>query len=474
MATRPDTQPMKRNTGLDPASIAAFRSSLRGQLVAPADEGYEQARAVYNAMIDKRPALIARPVDAADVSAAIQFARDHQLLLAVRGGGHNGGGLGTCDDGLVIDLSAIKAIHVDPEARTARVGGGCVWGEVDRATHAYGLATPTGIISTTGVGGLTLGGGVGNLSRKCGLTIDNLLEVDMVLADGRHVTASANEHPDLFWAVRGGGGNFGVVTSFLFRLHPIHTNYAGPMIWPLERAKEIMQWYREFLPNAPEDVSGWFAFLTVPPAAPFPEAAQGKKMCAIFWCYTGPMDRAEGIFEPIRRMFGPPAVDFVGPIPHPAMQSMFDALYPPGLQWYWRGDYVKEIPDAAIDKHIEYAHRMPTPFSAMHMYPIDGAAGRVGAGDTPWAYRDAKWAAVFVGVDPDPANAATIRDWTVSYQQALHPYSMGGSYINFMMEEGQERIKATYRGNYDRLARVKAQYDPENVFRINQNIRPKT
>lgn len=457
---------------LQSVALEQFRASLRGRVITPSDADYAAARQVYNGMIDKRPALIACCHDVADVIAAVNFACDNRLLLAVRGGGHNGGGLGICDDGLVIDLSAMRGVHVDPKARTARVAGGCVWGDVDHATHVYGLATPTGIISTTGVGGLTLGGGVGNLTRKCGLTIDNLLEVDLVLADGSTVTANASEHPDLFWAVRGGGGNFGVVTSFLFRLHPIHTNYAGPMIWPMARAKEIMQWYREFLPSAPDDLNGWFGFVTVPAVAPFPEPAQGKKMAVIFWCYTGPLENAEGIFQPIRTRFGPPAVDFVGPISHPAMQSMFDAFYPPGLQWYWRGDYVQELSDAAIDKHLAFAQEMPTPLSTMHLYPIDGAAGRVGASDTPWAYRDAKWAGVFAGVDPDPANAAKLRDWTVRYQQALHPYSMGGSYINFMMEEGQERIRATYRQNYDRLAKVKAQYDPENLFRVNQNIKP--
>jgi FAD/FMN-containing dehydrogenase len=460
-------------TTVQATAIEPFRASLRGRLIVEGDAEYEGTRKVYNGMIDKRPALIARCVDVADVAAAVRFAREQHLPLAVRGGGHNGGGLGTCDGGLVIDLSAMRGVRVDPKARDTRVAGGCVWADVDHATHAYGLAIPTGIISTTGVGGLTLGGGVGNLSRKCGLTIDNLLEVDMVLADGSAITANANEHRELFWALRGGGGNFGVVTSFLFRSHPIHTNYAGPMMWPLERAREIMQWYREFLPGAPDELGGWFGFVTCPPVAPFPEPAQGKKMALIFWCYTGPLEKGEEVFRPIRAMFGPPAVDFVGPIPHPAMQGMFDAFYPPGLQWYWRGDYVKEIPDGAIDKHLDFASRLPTPLSTMHLYPIDGAAGRVGSSDTPWAYRDAHWAGVFAGVDADPANAAKIRDWTVSYQQALHPYSMGGSYINFMMEEGQERIKATYRGNYDRLARVKAQYDPENVFRINQNIRPK-
>ena len=294
----------------------------------------------------------------------------------------------------------------------------------------------------------------------------------MVLADGTWVTANADEHPDLFWAVRGGGGNFGVVTSFLFKLHPIETNYAGPMIWPMDHAREIMQWYRDFLPSAPDDLSGWFGFITVPDHAPFPEAAQSEKMVVIFWCYTGPMDKAEAIFAPIRTMFGPPAVDFVGPIPHPAMQSMFDGLYPPGHQWYWRGDYVEEIPDVAIDKHIEFAQALPTPLSTMHLYPIDGAAGRVGKTETPWAYRDAKWASVFAGVDPDPANAAKIRDWCVSYHEALHPHSMGGSYINFMMNEGQERIRATYGQNYDRLVEVKTRYDPANLFRVNQNIMP--
>ena len=290
----------------DNTVLTQFQNSLRGRLIQPGDEQYAQARQVYNAMIDKRPALIARCVDTADVMAAVNFARANNLLLAVRGGGHNGGGLGICDDGLVIDLAAMRSVHVDPEARTAQVAGGCVWGDVDHATHAFGLATPTGIISTTGVGGLTLGGGVGNLSRKYGLTIDNLLEVDLVLADGSCVTANAAEHPDLFWALRGGGGNFGVVTSFRFRLHPVHTNYAGPMIWPLARAKEIMQWYREFLPAAPDDLSGWFGFITVPAAAPFPEPAQGKKMAVIFWCYTGPLDNAEAIFRPIRTRFGAP------------------------------------------------------------------------------------------------------------------------------------------------------------------------
>jgi len=446
---------------------------LRGQVIERGSEGYNEARAVYNAMIDRHPAVIARCVDAGDVIAAVRYGREQGLDLAIRGGGHNGGGLGTVNDGLVIDLSSLKGVRVDPQARTARVAGGCVWGEVDHATHAFGMATPSGIIGTTGVGGLTLGGGMGHLSRKCGLTIDNLLEVDMVLADGSFVTANADQHPDLYWAVRGGGGNFGVVTSFLFRLHDIDTVIGGPMLWQPDKSKEVMQWYREYIVDAPDDVNGFFAFLTVPPGPPFPEHLHLKTMCGIVWCYTGPHDKADQVFAPIRSMFGAPALDFVGPLPHPALQGMFDALYPPGFQWYWRADFVKELSDAAIDRHIEYGTDLPSIFSTMHLYPINGAAGRVGAADTPWAYRDAVWGEVIVGVDPEPANAAKITAWTKDYWDALHPYSMGGAYVNMMMDdEGQARVRASYRDNYERLTRIKAKYDPDNVFHVNQNIQP--
>ena len=313
-------------------TVEELKNRLRGEIIQPGDDGYDDARKVYNAMIDRRPTLIACCADVADVIAAVNFGRANNMLTAVRGGGHNGGGLGICDDGLVIDLSGIKYTRVDPAASTVRVGGGCTWGDVDHATHAFGLATPSGIISTTGVGGLTLGGGIGHLTRKCGLTIDNLLAADLVLADGSFVTAGPDENEDLYWAIRGGGGNFGVVTSFLFRSHPISTVYAGPMLWELEQATEVMQWYREFSPSAPDDVNGFFAFLTVPPGPPFPEHLHNKKMCVVVWCYTGPLDQAEEVFKPIRG-FGPPALDLVGPMPHPVLQGMFDALYPPGLQW---------------------------------------------------------------------------------------------------------------------------------------------
>ena len=453
-------------------TVEELKNRLRGEIIQPGDNGYDDARKVYNAMIDRRPALIARCADAADVIAAVNFGRENDMLTAIRGGGHNGGGLGICDDGLVIDLSGIKYTRVNPEARTVRVGGGCTWADVDHATHAFGLATPTGIISTTGVGGLTLGGGIGHLTRKCGLTIDNLLAADLVLADGSFVTASADENEDLYWAIRGGGGNFGVVTSFLFRSHPISTVYAGPMLWDLKQATEVMQWYREFSPSAPEDVNGFFAFLTVPPGPPFPEHLHNRKMCGVVWCFTGPLDQAEEVFKPIRS-FGPPALDLVGPMPYPMLQSMFDGLYPPGHQWYWRADFVNELSDEAIALHVKYGSEMPTMQSSMHMYPINGAAHRVGNDETAWAYRDANWAEVIVGVDPDPANNDRIISWTKDYWDALHPYSAGGAYVNFMMDEGQERVQATYGDNYERLVAIKNKYDPTNLFRVNQNIRPK-
>jgi len=456
---------------MDRAALDELKAGLRGQLIGPDDPAYEAARKVYNAMIDRRPRLIARCADVGDVIAALRFGRENGLQVAVRGGGHNAGGLGVCDDGLVIDLSPMRYTRVDPAARTVRVGGGAVWGDVDHATHAFGMATPSGVISTTGVGGLTLGGGLGHLTRRCGLAIDNLLGADMVLADGTFVTVGPEAHPDLFWAIRGGGGNFGIVTSFLFRLHPISTVYAGPTLWDLDRSAEVMQWYREFLPAAPDDLSGFFAFLTVPPVPLFPEHLHLKKMCGVVWCYTGPADRFEERFKPVRR-FRTPALELVGPMPHPALQSLFDGLYPAGHQWYWRADFVKELSDAAIGEHVKYGAALPTMQSTMHLYPIDGAAHRVGKDETAWSYRDATWAEVMVGVDPDPANKDRLVKWTRAYWDATHPYSAGGAYVNFMMDEGEERVKATYRDNYARLAAVKKKYDPANVFRVNQNIKP--
>lgn len=456
---------------LDNATVEGFRAQLRGELIQTGDAAYEEARKVYNGMIDKHPGLIARCVDVADVIASVNFAREHHLLLAVRGGGHNGPGLATCDDGLVIDLSAMKGVHVDPKQRTARVAGGATWGEVDHATHAFGLATPSGFISTTGVGGLTLGGGIGYLSRTYGLSLDNLLSVDMVLADGSYVTASADEHPDLFWAVRGGGGNFGVVTSFVFRLHEVSTVYGGPIFWPLDQAKELLKFWRDYITNAPRDINGWFGFVTVPPVPLFPEQFHLKKMCVIVWCYTGPLDQAEKRFAPIRA-FGTPAIDAVGPVPWPALQQLFDGLYPPGLQWYWKADFFNDLSDQAIELHTKYAEQLPTMHSTMHLYPISGAVHDVGKDETAFRFRDANFSEVMVGVDPDPANNERMIAWARNYWTALHPYSAGGGYINMIMDEGQDLVRAAYGENYDRLAQIKAKYDPENLFRVNQNIVP--
>jgi FAD/FMN-containing dehydrogenase len=452
-------------------SLTALKAKLRGKLIEPTDPEYEAARKVYNAMIDKKPRLIAGCADVADVIHCINFARDNNLLLAVRSGGHNAGGLGICDGGFVIDLAPIKYTRIDPVARTVTVGGGCKWGDVDHATHIFGLAIPSGIISTTGVGGLTLGGGIGHLTRKCGLTIDNLLSADVVLADGRLVKASSDENSDLFWAIRGGGGNYGVVTAFTFKAHPIHTVYAGPMLYELSDTAEVMKWYRQFLPAAPVDLNGFFAFLTVPPAPPFPEHLRMKKMCGVIWAYAGDLEKAEEVFKPIRA-FKKPALDFVGPLPLPALQNMFDGVYPPGDQWYWRADFVNEISDEAIAQHIRFANELPTWQSTMHLYPIDGAAARVGRSDTAWNYRKAQWAQVMVGVDPDPANKEKLISWTRSYYDALHPYSAGGAYVNFMMDEGEDRVKATYGDNYNKLVAIKNKYDPGNLFRVNQNIKP--
>jgi FAD binding domain/Berberine and berberine like len=447
-------------------------SGFHGQLLGPEDAGYDEARKVYNGMIDKRPALIARCADTDDVAAAVGFARDHDLLLAVRGGGHNGAGFGTCDDGVVVDLSPLNAVEVDPAARTARVGGGSTLGEVDRATNEHGLATPSGIISTTGVGGITLGGGLGYLTRKFGLAVDNLLEAEVVLASGERVRAAADEHPDLYWAIRGGGGNFGVVTSFLFRLHEVDTVIAGPTFWPLEASVDVLSAYREFLPAAPRDLYGFFAFATVPPAPPFPEELHLQKVCGVVWHYPGSQDDAAKEMAPLLDALPEPLLHGVQPMPHPAIQSAFDELYPPGDQWYWRADFVEEIPDEAVEIHARFGAELPTMKSTMHLYPIDGAAHDVGSTDTAWSYREANWGAVFAGVDPDPANLDEIRRWSIDYFEALHPYSAGGAYVNMMMDEGQERVRASYRGNYERLARVKRDYDPDNLFHWNQNIEP--
>jgi len=447
---------------------------FRGRLIGPPDKDYDEARALYNGMIDKRPRLIARCTSAADVMAAVNHAREHKLLLAIRGGGHNGPGFGSCDDGLVIDLSQMRSVRVDPATRTARVDPGCTAADLDHATHAFGLAVPLGIVGSTGVAGLTLGGGTGYLTRKHGLTVDNLLEVDMVLADGSFVTASKDSHPDLFWAVRGGGGNFGVITSFLFQAHPAKMVFAGPIFWDAKDAKKVMATYRDFIGQAPEELGLFVGLKTVPPTDPFPKEHWNKRACALIGAFNGPIAEGQKLVASLIERLPPPLFNWMGEMPWTAINSLFDPFFPKGLQWYWKGDFVKTLPDEAIDAHIAHAIEAPTPFCLMHLYPIDGAVRRVRKDATPWGARDASWSMVIAGISPDPKDADALKRWGRAYWNAVHRFNMEGSYVNFMdVDEADNRVEASYGDNYKRLAAIKAKYDPGNLFRVNQNIKPR-
>ena len=454
-------------------AVAKFGQSLRGALIGRSHPEYEEARKLYNAMIDKRPLLIARCADAADVIAAVNFGRDKKLPIAIRGGGHNGPGLGSVDDGLVIDLSTMKGVRVDPKNRTARVGPGCTSGDVDHATQAFGQAVPFGVLSTTGVAGLTLSGGHGYLTRQYGLAADNLLEADVVLADGSFVTASESENPDLLWGLRGGGGNFGVVTSFLFRTNAVAKVYGGPIVFELSDAPAVMKWFRDNQPKAPEEFYMFLGLQSVPPADPFPREHWSKKMCALVVSHNGPLAEGEKAVNAVRAALPKPIIDWAQPMPYTVIQMLFDPLLPKGLQWYWKGDFVKDLPDAAVDAYIAHAGKLPTVLSGTHIYPVDGAVHRQKKDATAWGYRDAAWSMVIFGVDPDPAKAPVLKQWAQDYWAAVHPFNLAGAYANFMMDdEGEARVRAAYGGNYDRLAIVKKKYDPANLFRVNQNIRP--
>lgn len=457
---------------MDEISLLELKGSLRGNIITKEDASYDEARSVYNGMVNKYPLMIVSCRDVADVLAALKFGRTHKLNIAIRAGGHNAGGLGMCDNGLVIDLSSMRGLHVNVNENTIRVEAGCLLGDIDHAAQAFDMAVPSGIFSTTGISGLTLGGGLGHLSRAYGLSIDSLLEADVVLADGRLVTANEKTNPDLFWAIRGGGGNFGVIVSYLFKMHKAGTVYGGPMLWHIHESEEILKFYRNYILKAPDEVYGYFAFLTVPPVPLFPQELHLKKMCGIVWCVLGNSDKAVKAVD-VFRDFKKPALDYTGEIPYSALQSMFDPLYPKGLQWYWKADFVKELSDEAVKLNVKYGEKLPTPHSTMHLYPINGAVHKKKNSDTAFAYRDANWAQVIVGVDPDPGKRDILIAWAKEYWEALHPFSAGGAYVNFMMEEGADRVKASYRGNYDKLATIKAKYDPENIFCINQNIKPR-
>ena len=452
-------------------TLDTLRQQLRGDVIAPEDAGYDQARATRNAMIDKRPAVVTRPVNAGDVISAVNFAREGHLALAMRGGGHSVPGFGTCDDGVVIDMSRMRSVRVNPEKRTARAEGGATWGDFNAATNAFGLATTGGIISTTGVAGLTLGGGIGYLARGYGLSLDNLVSADVVTADGKFLVASEKENEDLFWAIRGGGGNFGVVTSFEFKLHPVKDIYGGPMFFELKYARDLLQFFRAYISTAPEEMGMFPGFQIAPPLPFIPEKRHGDTFALIVACWAGPVDKGEKALKPLHDV-APVFAEHVGAMPYPALNSAFDGLYPPDLQHYWKANFVKELTDAAIDAHVEHGSTVPAISTTMHIYPINGAVHRVASDATAFAYRDANFATVIAGMWPDPAqNKANIK-WVRDYYDATAPLSEEGGYINFMAEDDQSRIKANYRGNYNRLVQVKKKYDPDNLFRINQNIKP--
>ncbi len=453
-------------------AVSALKSVERGEVLQPGDLTYDEARKVYNAMIDRHPAVIVQCADVADVMSAVDFARERKLPVSIRGAGHNVAGFAVNDEGVVIDLSHMKGIHVDPVQRVVRAEGGVTWGELDHATHPFGFAVPGGIISTTGIAGLTLGGGVGNLTRTYGLSCDNLLSADVVTADGKLIVASATQNADLYWALRGGTGNFGVVTSFEFRLQPVATVLSGLIIYPLERARDAMRNYREFMRTAPNEVNAYFGFHLIPPAPFINKELHLKNMCLVSACYVGDIAAGEKALAPLQT-FGPPAQVLVMPTPLPVVNSSLDALVPKGNYDYWKSDFVNELTDEAIDVHVEHGAKVPTISSGMHLYPVDGLASTIAADATAWGYRDAHFTHNIFAMDPDVANTEKNKAWVRAYYDALHPYSMPGGYVNFMMsDEGEERIRATYGSSYARLAQIKEQFDPDNLFRMNQNIKP--
>ena len=452
--------------------IDTLTKTVRGRVITASDADYDDARAVYNAMHDRRPRAVIQCVDSADVMAAVAAGRDGGLDLAIRGGGHSVPGFGTVDDGLVIDLSPMKSVWVDPVKKVARVGGGATWGDVDHATYPFGLAAPGGIISTTGVGGLTLGGGIGYLTRGVGLSIDNLLSADVVLADGRQVTASGYQNEDLFWALRGGGGNFGVVTSFEFQLHEVGDIVGGPMFYEFDDAAAVLAGYREYIARAPEPLGCFFGWQIAPPLPFIPEDRVGDLFCVLVTCWNGRHEEAEHVLRPLRDVAEVKA-EQVGVMPFPALNSAFDSMVPKGMQHYWKADFITELTDEAIAAHIEHGKKTPHISSSMHLHPINGAAQRVGADETAFGHRDKSFAPVIVGIWTDPAdNEANIK-WVKDYYAAIHPHSGGdGGYVNFMSSDDVHRAPANYGANYERLAAVKATYDPDNLFHINQNIAP--
>ena len=454
------------DTVLKDTAIEAFRTSVRGELLRPCDTGYETTRKVWNGMIDRRPALIIRCTGVADVIAAVQFARTHELLVAVRGGGHNVAGHAVCDGGLMIDLSRMKGLRVDPVHRTAHAQPGLTGGEFDRETQAFGLATPLGYISTTGIAGLTLGGGYGWLARSYGLASDNLLSVDLVTADGQCLTASATEHPDLFWGVRGGGGNFGIVTSFEYQLHPVGPVLGGMMIYPFAQAKAVLQFHRDFISTAPDAYTCFPALGTAP---------TGEAVALLRVCYNGPLEEGERVLRPLRA-FGSPLADRIAPMAYTALQSMYDAGAPPGIHVYWKSNALTELSDEAIDTMVAHCATRPAPQCGMALGQLGGAVSRMAPDATAFNHRNVRYDFISAGQCMDPAQAAACIQWARAFWEAMQPFSTGGVYVNYLgqeADEGAERVQAAYGpAKYARLVALKNTYDPTNFFRLNQNIKP--
>jgi FAD/FMN-containing dehydrogenase len=450
---------------LDGAAVDGFRASLRGPLICPGGPGYDETRKVWNGMIDRRPALIARCAGPADIVAAVRFARSHELLVSVRGGGHNAPGVAVCEGGLMIDLAGMRGVHVDPVQSTARAEGGTTWADFDRETQAFGLATTGGAISHTGIGGLTLGGGLGWLAGRYGLVCDNLLSVDLVTADGTVLVASATENADLFWGLRGGGGNFGVVTSFEYRLYPVGPVLAGPVLYPFAKAREALTLYRDFAGSIPDEVNTLGALLTSP---------DGNPVAAIAVCYNGSHEAGEKVFRPLRALV-PPLADEIAPTPYCKIQTLFDEAFVRGRRYYFKSNFTRRISDEMIDTLVEHFRAAPSPLSMVYFQQLGKAANRVGATATAFSHRDAlcEWGCDAVWLDP-AEDAANIR-WAREVAEAMLPFTTGSDYVNHIgleAEEGSDRIKAAFGANYDRLVALKNSYDPTNLFRHNQNIRP--
>ncbi len=464
----------KTGQSFDSQARQDLRSQFKGELIYPEDDLYPEARKVWNGMIDRHPALVARCTCQADVIAALAFARTQHLTVAVRGGGHNVAGFGTCEDGLVIDLSPMKTVAVNSSAQTARAQAGALWRDFDQATLAQGLATTGGLVSETGIAGLTLGGGIGWLMRKHGLTIDNLLSVDMVLADGWALTANARENSDLFWGVRGGGGNFGIVTDFEFRLHPLEPIiYGGALFFPYEKAADLLRFLNRWLPTLPDELTAMVAFLFAPPAPFIPQDLQGQRMVAVALCHIGPLDQGLALVKPLRD-FCTPVVDLVGPMPYLELQTLFDHSAPRGILSYWKTEYLPGLNDRVISTLVEYAGKMTSPFANIHIHHVEGAVNRVSSDATAFPHRDIHYILNIVGLWMDPTDTQNQIDWVRQFWQAIHPMAAGPSYINFMVDEGLDKVQAAYgETNYQRLVELKKKYDPTNFFHLNQNIQPR-